>query len=312
VRIASLLPSATEIVCALGLGDALVARSHECDFPAGVDRLPAVTRARIDVAGSSREIHDRVTEVSLSADGVYAIDRRRLRELAPTHVITQAQCDVCAVSLDDVENALRDWGSDPPRLMALHPSGLESVFEDIRTAGDFLAARGKADAVEASMRERMESVCRMATISTSGTPTPRPRVAAIEWLDPPMAAGNWIPELIELAGGDPVVGFRGRHSAWLSPEDLAAADPDILIAMPCGFDLGRTSAELVGVLARPFWGSLRAVRSGRIAACDGNAFFNRPGPRLSESVEILAEILDPGRFPPLHRGTAWETAGVPR
>ena len=301
MRIVSLLPSATEIVCALGLRERLVARSHECDWPADVDRLPVVTRPRIAIGGTSREIHEGVAALAGSPGGVYDLDVPALRALAPTHVVTQAQCDVCAVGLGDVERALAGWPGDPPAVAALHPASLSAALDDIRRAGAFLSARGKADRLVAETAARFEAI----RLRTAGRP--RPRVACLEWTDPLMGSGNWIPELVRIAGGESVLGTAGRHSAWISEDDLEAADPDVLVVVPCGFALDRAVAELLALAKHPRFRALRAFRSGRAFAADGNAYFNRPGPRLADSAEILASILaaDGGKA----RGAAWISLG---
>ena len=297
MRIVSLLPSATEIVCVLGRRESLVARSHECDWPEDVASLPAVTRPRLDVRGSSREIHERVTGLAGTAGGVYALDGETIRALAPTHVVTQAQCDVCAVGLGDVERALAGWPVRPA-VAALHPSDLSAVIEDIRRTGTFLEAAGPAERAIDRMRARFDAVRRA---SGEG---PRPRVACLEWTDPLMGAGNWIPELVRIAGGEPVLGVAGRHSDWISAEDLRRADPDVIVVIPCGFDLDRAAAELRALAGRPELADLRAMRTGRAFAADGNAYFNRPGPRLADSAEILGEILAAA---PSRRGAAWRS-----
>lgn len=299
MRIASLLPSATEIVCALGRGEELVARSHECDHPADVARLPAVTRPRLAIEGSSREIHDRVTALAGASGGVYAIDADRLRELAPTHVVTQAQCDVCAVGMGEVERALAAWTEPRPAVAALHPADLAAVVDDIRRTGTFLSAEARAERLVREMEDRFAAVDRA---TAGGT---RPRVACLEWIDPLMGAGNWIPELVRIAGGEPVLGTAGRHSAWISWNDLAAADPDVLLVIPCGFDLARTGLELRALAKDRRWREMRAVASGRAFAADGNSYFNRPGPRLADTAEILAEIIRPEAVEPRRRGSAW-------
>jgi len=293
----SLLPSATEIVCALGRRESLVARSHECDWPRDVASLPAVTRPRLDTGGSSREIHERVTGLAGAAGGVYALDAETIRALAPTHVVTQAQCDVCAVGLGDVERALAGWPARPA-VAALHPADLGAVVEDIRRTGEFLEAAGESERVIERMEARFDAVRRASGASL------RPRVACLEWTDPLMGAGNWIPELVRIAGGEPVLGVAGKHSDWISAEELGAADPDVIIVIPCGFALDRAAAELRALAARPALAELRAVRAGRAYAADGNAYFNRPGPRLADSAEILGEILAAG---PGGRGAAWRS-----
>jgi iron complex transport system substrate-binding protein len=294
-RIASLLPSTTEIVCALGAGEQLVARSHECDFPPGVERLPAATSARL-ADGTSREIDDRVKDLVGRGLSIYDVDAELLRELAPTVVLTQDQCEVCAASVSDVEQALASWIGEAPRLVSLSPSTLGDVFGDVAHVGQALGLEARASACVTAWTERITSIG-----ERSGA-LPRPRVACIEWIDPPMTAGNWVPELVALAGGEALLATAGAHSTWLDWEALREADPDVIIAMPCGFDLARTRLELSALEQRPGWSALRAVREGRVHLTDANAYFNRPGPRLVESTEILAEILHPDVFEFGHRG----------
>ena len=295
-RIASLLPSTTEIVCALGAGAELVARSHECDFPPEIVSLPACTAARFG-DGSSREIDDRVKDLVGRGLSVYDVDAERLRELAPTIVLTQDQCDVCAASLSDVEQALGDWTGTRPELISLAPQTLADVFRDVATVGAALGRSDEAERLVAAWTERVSE------IGERTGALPKPRVACIEWLDPLMSAGNWVPELVALAGGEPLFATVGAHSPWLEWEELRAADPDVVIAMPCGFDLERTRTELHHLVQRPGWTELRAVRAGRVHIVDGNAYFNRPGPRLIESLEILCEILHPGQLAFGHSGS---------
>ena len=286
MRIVSLLASATEIVCALGLEDRLVGRSHECDFPESVKRLPRCTSPKFDTAGSSADIDRRVKESLQAEPSVYAVDARLLDELRPDVIVTQAQCEVCAVSLRDVKAALAGMARQP-RVVSLNPNALADVWEDMRAVAAACGVPDRGEALVTDCRRRMRAV----TDRVAGRP--RPTVACIEWIDPLMAAGNWVPELVELAGGTNLFGEAGKHSPWMTWDDLAARDPDVVVVMPCGFDLPRTWAELPALTGRPGWGSLRAVRTGRVWAADGNAYFNRPGPRLVEALEMLAEALHP-------------------
>jgi iron complex transport system substrate-binding protein len=300
-RIVSLLPSATEIVAALGLEDSLVGRSHECDSPPGVERLPVCTAPKIDSAGSSLEIHGRVEALLSEALSVYRVDSRLLEELGPTHVVTQVHCDVCAVSLSDVERALAGWTRARPKLVALHPSTLDDVFDDIRRVAEALGVSDRGAALVARLSSRMAEIS-----ETARGLADRPRVATIEWLSPPMAAGNWIPEMIERAGGENLFGERGRHSPWLAPEALRDADPDVIVVFPCGFSLERVEAEAGLLYGLPGWETIAAVENGAVFLADGNQYFNRPGPRLVETLEILAEILHPETFSFGHQGTGWK------
>lgn len=311
-RIVSLLPAATEIVDRLGLRSQLVGRSHECDEPADVDSLPALTASRIDAAAPSRMIHeqvmDRVTQAGRSpaaaspqsqsgaacgtgsSNALFTLDADRLASLAPDLILTQAACEVCAISAADVETAVAKAGGHP-RVLALSPTTLADLFADIITVGRATGRLPQARELVARLRARIDSLsCRVGTFAD------RPRVAVIEWLDPPMAAGNWVPAMVHLAGGHDVLGKQGEHSHWITWDDVAAADPDVVILVPCGFTLDRVVAEAGSSAVWPHLEHLRAFREGQIFAVDGHHLFNRPGPRLIDSLEVLAEILHPGRF----------------
>jgi len=301
-RIVSLLPSATEIVAALGFADALVGRSHECDFPEEVGDLPVCTEPRLDPAASSDEIHRSVGRLLSETLSVYRVDSARLRELSPTHVVTQVQCEVCAVSLADVEEALAGWTGSRPCLVALNPGSLDDVFSDVARVARALDVPERGERLTSRVRERMGHIA----ADTAGLE--RPTVGTIEWLSPLMGAGNWMPELVAMAGGREVLGRPGRPSEWLEWEALRAADPEVLVVAPCGFALERVERE-IGLLTRqPGWRDLSAVRSGRVYLTEANQYFNRPGPRLAETVEILAEMLHPGRFAFGNEGIAWRRA----
>lgn len=286
-RIVSLLPSATEIVDFLGLSQELVGRSHECDFPADVQRLPVCTEPKLDPQGSSQEIHQRVTEILRSALSVYRVHTDVLQRLQPTHIVTQSQCEVCAVSLEEVEQAAAELTNCHPKIISLQPGNLADVWDDIERVAEVMDVA----APMASIHQRMQ-VCQM----LSERAIDRPTVGCIEWLDPLMAAGNWVPELVAMAGGVSCFGTAGEHSPWLNWDDLQAADPDVLVLMPCGFDLERTLQESQTLMQYPVWSSLKAVKTGRVYVTDGNQYFNRPGPRLVDSLEILVEIVHPKLF----------------
>ena len=286
LRIVSLIASATEIVHALGQFESLVGRSHECDFPEAVLRLPVCTRPAISVSGDSREIDTLVKDRLREAISVYEVFPDVLERLQPTHIITQTQCEVCAVSLKDVEAALASGISSNPRIVPLHPNSLTDVWDDMRRVAGALGIGERGEAVVDELRGRMCAISRRALSDQA-----RPTVACIEWLEPLMAAGNWVPELVEMAGGVNLFGEPCKHSAWMSWEQLVAADPEVIVIMPCGWDPARTQPEMHWLTDRPEWTQLRAVRSGRVHLTDGNQYFNRPGPRLAESLEILAGIL---------------------
>jgi ABC-type Fe3+-hydroxamate transport system substrate-binding protein len=410
-RIVSLIASATEIVDALGMTECLVGRSHECDYPEAVKTLPVCTRPRIPVDGSSREIDALVKESARTSVSIYDVFDDVIGRLEPTHIVTQIQCEVCAVSLRDVEAALSRGMKGQPRIVSLQPDSLAQIWEDFRRVARALEIPERGESVVAGLQARMARgagdwpagppdpaagaepggrllrersrdpggedwpvgrtaptadadsgglsrerprdpggadwpagrtaptvvadsgglsrerprdpggedwpVGRTAPTADAdsggpsrerprdpGGPARRPRVACIEWIEPLMAAGNWTPELIEMAGGINLFGEAGRHSPWMTWEQLAGAEADVIVIAPCGFDLERTEREMYWLTGRPDWKSLRAVQSGRVYLADGNQYFNRPGPRVVETFEILAEILHP-EIAPRHRGLAW-------
>ena len=287
LRIVSLLPSATEIAVALGLGDNLVGRSHECDFPPGIDRLPVVTSTKLEKGLGSRAIDDRVQAIVRQGLSVYNVDADLLRELAPDVILTQSQCAVCAVTPIDLENALGAWVGTAPTLVSLAPDDLDQVWDSFCTVGDATGARAAAERAVRDLRERMDGVGQRRRFSDAA-----PTMAAIEWMDPLMVAGNWIPELIRLAGATPLLARAGEHSDWLEWSALADADPDIIVLMPCGYQLDQTLVDLPALQKRQEWTRLRAVQAGNVAIVDGHHYYNRPGPRLVESTQLLGQIAD--------------------
>lgn len=304
-RVVTLLASGTEIVCALDCGDRLVGRSHECDFPEGVRALPAVTRPRFDVSASSRAIDGSVRSLVEQALSVYLVDHERLASLGPDLLVTQVQCEVCAVSLRDVEEAVRAGLHTRPAIVSMRPDALADLFADMRAIADALGVPERGLQLVTRLRSRMRAV----EERTAGRP--RPRVACIEWIEPLMVAGHWTPELVRMAGADDVMGEAGRHTGTVTFEALAQADPDVVWVAPCGFDLARTRAELAPLVTHPGWAGLRAVREGRVFLGDGNAYFNRPGPRVVETLECLAEALHPEAFRFGHEGTGWVRLTTP-
>lgn len=296
-RIVSMIASATEIVDALGMLGSLVARSHECDYPESVRALPVCTRPRIDIQADSREIDRAVKESARLSISIYDVLDDVLQRAAPTHILTQIQCNVCAVSLRDVELALARGFATQPEVVSLQPDSLAQIWEDIRRVARALG-----------IEERGESLIRLKQIemkALAGTCSGAPRVACIEWIEPLMAAGNWTPELIEMAGAVNLFGEAGRHSPWMTWEDLKASDADVLLIAPCGFDLERTEREMHWFTERADWGDLRAVRQGRVYLADGNQYFNRPGPRVVETLAIVCRIL---RFD-AEEGVGWRRFG---
>jgi len=291
MRIVSLLPSATEIVCALGLAEQLVGVSHECDFPAAIVGRPVLTEPKINPLGDSLGIDAAVRALVRDGLSVYRIKSDILAQLQPDLIVTQEQCDVCAVSYDEVVAATRQLLHQPAVIVSLKPQRLDDIFVDV---GHVAAAAGCAPVgaeLVAGLRARLEAIRSRAPRAHS-----RPRVACLEWLAPLMAAGNWVPELVQLAGGTYDMVAAGRHSPTLSWDDLIAYAPDVIILMPCGFDRERTLREVPQLQTHPAWATLPAVRNRRVYAVDGNAYLNRPGPRIVDSAELLAGLIQPGLF----------------
>jgi iron complex transport system substrate-binding protein len=299
-RIVSLLPSSTEIVSVLGLGRLLVGRSHECDYPHEVAALPVCTAPRFDPSGSSAEIDRSVTDLLRDALSVYAVDEDMLRRLRPDLIVTQSQCEVCAVGLSDVEDVVRRHLEADVRVVSLAADSIEGIWRDVEAVADAVGAGDVAGCVVATLRERMDAISARAVRCLR-----RPRVLAIEWIDPLMVAGNWVPELIDAAGATPILAQKGRASTWLEWEAVVDAEPDLIVMMPCGFSIERTLGELASLEKAEAWGALRAVRERRVFVADGSQYFNRPGPRIVESLEMLAEIAHPSAFDFGHHPHAW-------
>lgn len=301
-RIVSLIPSATEIVASLGLGQYLVGRSHECDYPDWVQSLPICTEPKFDPEGSSREVHDRVTSLLQSALSVYRVKVDQLKQLQPTHILTQAQCEVCAVSLADVERAVGEMTGLHPQIVSLQPSLLVEVWDDFQTVA--VALEGEAG-LERAQQAVTPLQHRLHTLTRQTAALPRPTVVCIEWPDPLMAAGNWVPELVELAGGTPLLATVGKHSPWIDWPSLMAANPERIVLMPCGYDLAKTALESQLLWQNPKWDQLQAAQNQQVFVTDGNQYFNRPGPRLVDSAEILAEIFHPNHCSFGFQGKGW-------
>lgn len=301
IRIVSLIPSGTEILAALGLTDAIVGRSHECDFPSEIKNLPACTQARLNSNAASNEIHDKVNELLQSALSIYQIKTDILQQLQPTHIITQDQCDVCAVSFGEVENALKSLTQTSPQVISLQPDILKDVWNDIARIAEVFDVDSKQ--VLDSLHNRVKTI---QDKTQALSPTNIPSIACIEWTEPLMSASNWIPELITYAGGKPLFSSTGKPSEILQWQDFVNSNPDIIIFMPCGFDLNRTRTEAKSLTQKPEWEKLKAVQNGQVYITDGNSYFNRPGPRLADSLEIVAEIIHPEIFEYGYQGKGWE------
>ena len=302
MRIISLLPSATEILYSLGLGDRLVAASHECDYPPEALRLPKATRALITGGASSAEIDFAVKERLSSGAPLYEIDAELIAELRPDLIVTQAQCDVCAVRYQDVSDLVNsDSRLHGTRIVALNPSTMADILDAIRLLGDAAGASAAARLFVASLEKRIER------IRSTSAGLVRPRVVVIEWVEPLMTAGHWTPELVQWAGGSPLLAAAGEPSAYVRWSDVAAADPDVMIVSPCGYGLTRAMDELPSLERLLGWNDMRAVRDGKVFVLDGNAYLSRGGPRFVDALEILAHLLHPEVFaPPMAReGLAW-------
>jgi iron complex transport system substrate-binding protein len=300
-RIVTLLPSATEIVCALGFEAQLVGRSHECDYPPAVVRLPVLTSPKFDAEGTSTQVDQRVKKILADALSVYRVDVEVLRRLKPDFIVTQSQCEVCAVNIRDVEQAAADWiDGPPPRIISLAPCSLEDVLADIERVGVELGEPQRSTKFVGAIRQRLSDIEKQAH-----TADRRPTVGCIEWLDPLMVAANWMPELVTMAGGENVLGDAGEHSTTIKFARLLEVDPEVILLMPCGFNMHRTAVELNVLASQPGWNRLKAVHGQQVYLTDGNQYFNRPGPRIVESLEILAEILHPQIFHFGHQGNGW-------
>ena len=286
MRIVSLVPNGTEILFALGAGDLVVGVSHECDYPPEARTRPILTGSALAPGLSAAEVDAAVAAQVGSGASLYTLDEERVAALAPDLIVTQELCPVCAVSTAQVDGAVRPLPRCP-EVLSLDPESLAGVFADIRRVGAAAGRPAAAEALVAGLERRLAAV---ATIAARVAGRPRPRVAALEWLDPPFAGGHWVPEMIACAGGEDALASPGDRSRRLSWDELAAADPDVIVAMPCGFDEAGARAQIEAVAGRPEWRALRAVREGRVHAVDANGCFSRPGPRLVDGIERLAAL----------------------
>jgi iron complex transport system substrate-binding protein len=291
MRIVSLLPSATEIVCELGLGGSLVGVTHECDYPAFVRALPKVTRTLVPHDAPSGAIDAQVREKLEGARALYGLDLEVLERLKPELIVTQALCDVCAVAESEVTAAACALPG-APRVVNLEPMRLAEVFDCLRMVGEAAGVPARADEVVARLEARVAAV----ESRTRGV-AERPRVALLEWIDPPFGCGHWSPEIVRLAGGVEVVGREGQPSRTTPWPEIVAAAPEVLVVACCGFDRARTRQDLPLLASYAGFRELPAVRTGRVHLLDGNAYFSRPGPRLVDSLEILAHALHPDLCP---------------
>lgn len=314
MRVLSLIASGTEIVVELGGEGLLVGRSHLCDFPAAVRALPEVTKPASPTDGDLEQVDPAMKIEAFDALSIYEVDRVKLTELKPDLILTQTQCEICAVTLQDVERTVTDHTGTAAKIVSLRPNSLAEIFDDIRRVGRALGREAQGDCYAAELRGKVSSVRRMTKRILGAAPAPR--VAIIERIDPLMAAGTWMPELVALASAENLFGEAGKLSPRMTMEQLVEKDPDFLIIAPSGFDLDRTKKELHLITDHPKFRRLRAFCEGQVAIADGSQYFNRPGPRTYETLQILTEILYPGALDferkPLENGSkGWEWVPAP-
>ena len=285
MKIVSLLPSSTEIVCKLGFRENLVGVSHECDYPLSVKDLPILTKPRFSPIESSQKIDNSVQDLLKKGLSVYEVNTDLLKNLAPDLIITQAQCEACAVSLNDVKKAVSDWVGNKPDIVSLEPNYLDEVWSDFERVGEKLNSSDSYLKFKTEIEQRLENLKQKSQHLSK-----RPTVVCVEWIDPLMIAANWVPELVDIAGGINMLSKPGSHPHIFKWEEIIESNPDFIIMMPCGFDIDRTLEEINILKQKPDWSKLEAVKSNHVFVVDGNQYFNRPGPRLIESAEILFEI----------------------
>ena len=301
-KIVTLIPSATEIVAFLGQKNSIIGRSHECDYPHGLNHVAKLTSPKINVDGTSLEIDKQINTILENSLSVYKVDVPKLKELNPDYIITQAHCEVCAVSFSEVENIVSNNLNKNTKIISLQPNTLNDVFNDIKkVAIELNIENEKNKKLIKNLDIRLKKIK-----ETTSKQKIKPKVACIEWIDPLMIAGNWIPEMVEIAGGKNILGKSGNDSHWIKFKDILNQDPEIIIFLPCGFNIKKTKEELKNFLKKnDNWETLKSFKNKKIFIADGNQFFNRPGPRLLESLEIFAEIIHPNIFKFNHKGNGW-------
>ena len=287
MRICSLLPSATEILFALGLGDSVAGVTHECDFPPEAAKKPPLIRPRVDPKAAPAELDHQVTELVQRGESIYSVDADLLRSISPDLIVTQDLCHVCAASPDDLATALTRLPK-PPRVLSLTPHLLADVWDDIRRVGEATGRKREAQALAITLEQRVAAIEMKAARAAR-----RPRVLCLEWLDPFYVGGHWVPEMVAKAGGESVLGRAGEPSFRVTAEQITESRPDVIIVMPCGYSLERATAECASLAFPDSWRVVPAVRDRQVFAVDANSYFSRPGPRLADGVAILAEIAHP-------------------
>ena len=301
-RIVSLLPSCTEIICKLGFREHLVGISHECDYPNSISGLPVLTKARLSQEGTSIEINQSVTALLQRGLSVYDVDASLLKSLSPDIIVTQAQCEACAVSLDQVQDIVSNWTLNQTEIISLEPNTLNEVWLDFDIIAKTLDASESYSILKSEINERFK----LLKDKLHGTEQ-KPTVLCIEWIEPIMVAANWVPDLVGFAGGRNVMSVSGTDSKFCSWDEIKKTNPDIIIMMPCGFGIKRTLEDLHFLQNIKGWEELKAVKENKVFVVDGNTYFNRPGPRLVDSAEILAEIIHPEIFERKYLEDTWIT-----
>ena len=300
-KIVTLIPSATEIVAFLGKKDLIVGRSHECDYPKDLSRIIKLTSPKINVEGKSGEIHKQINEILENSLSVYKVDIKELKKLEPDIVVTQAHCEVCAVSLSEVEEIVTKHLNEKTKIISLQPNTLSEVFDDIRKVAKGLNLDQKTSE---NLIKPLEQ--RVKNIQIKSLNQKKRTVACIDWIEPLMAAGNWIPEMVKISGGEDIFGKSGKDSHWIRFDEIKSYDPEIIIFLPCGYNIEKTKDEVENLLIKENkWSNLKAFNDKEFFVVDGNQFFNRPGPRLVESLEIFAEIIHPNLFNFNHKQSGW-------
>ena len=300
-KIVTLIPSATEIVSFLGKKDFIVGKSHECDYPEDLNNIKKLTSPKINVEGTSGEIHKEITEILENSLSVYKVDVNELKKLNPDIVVTQAHCEVCAVSFSEVQEIVTNHLDKNTKIISLQPNTLDDVFEDIkRVAKGLNIDEIKTKNLIKPLEERLKN------IQDKSSEKKKKKIACIEWIDPLMAAGNWIPEMVKISGGEDIFGKSGKDSHWIKFDEVKKYNPEIIIFLPCGYDIEKTKNEVENLFNQQNkWNALDAFMNKEIYIVDGNQFFNRPGPRLLESLEIFAEIIHPELFNFNHNQDGW-------
>lgn len=306
MRIVSLLPAATEWVCAFGGQDQLVGRSHECDYPESIQNVPVVTAATYESEGDSAAIDEAVQGQLQDGLSLYEVDLERLRVLEPDLIVTQDQCEVCAVSLPELEAQLGSWTGGTPEIVSMRPQTLKEVMDEALRLGRAMDALDEAMEVLANLETGLRVLQDKIGVDRTTNPESLPRVACVEWMEPLMVAGHWMPDVVEMAGGRAVLGTGGEPTRPVEWPDLRDADPDVLAVMPCGFTIENTRRDLHYLTDRAGWEDLTAVQEHQVVLLDGNAYFNRPGPRLYRAIELLASALYPEEARPSPEVAAWE------